>query len=159
MRSVRHIRWVSVLHMIVMAGLVVFMISAQTAIAGGDAINLNASAAQKDAGKPAQASKWMVAAANPHAVRAGADILSRGGTAADAMVAVQAVLGLVEPQSSGLGGGAFLVWYDAATGSMTTLDGRETAHRIYFLVLMASRSSFLMRSSAVFPSARRGHLR
>lgn len=129
MRSVRHIRWVSVLHMIVMAGLVVFMISAQTAIAGGDAINLNASATQKDAGKPAQASKWMVAAANPHAVRAGADILSRGGTAADAMVAVQAVLGLVEPQSSGLGGGAFLVWYDAATDSMTTLDGRETASR------------------------------
>ena len=129
MRSARHIRWVSVLHMIVMAGLVVFMISAQTAIAGGDAINLNASAAQKDAGKPVQASKWMVAAANPHAVRAGADILSRGGTAADAMVAVQAVLGLVEPQSSGLGGGAFLVWYDAATDSMTTLDGRETASR------------------------------
>jgi gamma-glutamyltranspeptidase/glutathione hydrolase len=43
------------------------------------------------------------------------------------MVAVQAVLGLVEPQSSGLGGGAFLVWYDAATGGLTTLDGRETA--------------------------------
>ncbi len=43
------------------------------------------------------------------------------------MVAVQAVLGLVEPQSSGLGGGAFLVWYDAASGQVTTLDGRETA--------------------------------
>ncbi len=43
------------------------------------------------------------------------------------MIAVQTVLGLVEPQSSGLGGGAFLVWYDTATGTMTTLDGRETA--------------------------------
>jgi gamma-glutamyltranspeptidase/glutathione hydrolase len=43
------------------------------------------------------------------------------------MVAVQAVLGLVEPQSSGIGGGAFLVWFDATTGKLTTLDGRETA--------------------------------
>jgi gamma-glutamyltranspeptidase/glutathione hydrolase len=58
---------------------------------------------------------------------AGAKVLRTGGSAADAMVAVQAVLGLVEPQSSGLGGGAFLVWYDAATGELTTLDGRETA--------------------------------
>ncbi|MGR3530340.1 MAG: gamma-glutamyltransferase, partial [Sulfitobacter sp.] len=53
--------------------------------------------------------------------------LAKGGTAADALVAVQAMLGLVEPQSSGLGGGAFLVWYDAASGAVTTLDGRETA--------------------------------
>ncbi len=69
----------------------------------------------------------MVVAANPLAVDAGAEVLRDGGTAADAMVAVQAVLGLVEPQSSGLGGGAFLVWYDAGTGILTTLDGRETA--------------------------------
>ena len=69
----------------------------------------------------------MVAAANPLAVEAGADVLRAGGSAADAMIAVQAVLGLVEPQSSGLGGGAFLVWYDAASGEITTLDGRETA--------------------------------
>ena len=69
----------------------------------------------------------MVAAANPHAVAAGARVLREGGSAADAMVAVQAVLGLVEPQSSGLGGGAFLVCYDAAKGGVTTLDGRETA--------------------------------
>ena len=81
----------------------------------------------KAAGIPVQAENWMVAAANPLAVEAGARILRAGGTAADAMVAVQVVLGLVEPQSSGLGGGAFLVWYDAASGSLTTLDGRETA--------------------------------
>ncbi|WP_370402445.1 gamma-glutamyltransferase [Sulfitobacter sp. JB4-11] len=81
----------------------------------------------KAAGKPVEAANWMVAAANPHAVQAGADVLARGGTAADALVAVQVMLGLVEPQSSGLGGGAFLVWYDAETGQVTTLDGRETA--------------------------------
>ncbi len=81
----------------------------------------------KAAGAPVRSRDFMVAAANPLAVEAGARVLREGGTAADAMVAVQAVLGLVEPQSSGLGGGAFLVWYDAGTGEITTLDGRETA--------------------------------
>ena len=81
----------------------------------------------KAEGRPVEASNWMVAAANPWAADAGAAILAQGGTAADALVAVQAVLGLVEPQSSGLGGGAFLVYYDAATQTLTTLDGRETA--------------------------------
>ncbi|WOI56871.1 gamma-glutamyltransferase [Palleronia sp. LCG004] len=81
----------------------------------------------KRAGTPVEASDWMVAAANPHAVEAGFRVLEAGGSAADAMVAVQTVLGLVEPQSSGLGGGAFLVYYDAESGTLTTLDGRETA--------------------------------
>ncbi|MDE4133799.1 gamma-glutamyltransferase [Phaeobacter sp. QD34_3] len=81
----------------------------------------------KEAGQSVDAQDWMIAAANPHAVAAGAEVLRAGGSAADAMVAVQVVLGLVEPQSSGLGGGAFLVWYDAASGEITTLDGRETA--------------------------------
>jgi len=81
----------------------------------------------KNSGHPAIGHKWMVAAANPYAVQAGAAILNAGGTAADALVAVQTVLGLVEPQSSGMGGGAFLVWYDAASGELTTIDGRETA--------------------------------
>ncbi|MEQ9258583.1 MAG: gamma-glutamyltransferase [Roseovarius sp.] len=81
----------------------------------------------KEAGEPTKARDWMIAAANPLAVEAGAVVLRAGGTAADAMVAVQAVLGLVEPQSSGLGGGAFLLWYDAETGAVTSLDGRETA--------------------------------
>ena len=83
--------------------------------------------ASKAAGVPVEAEDWMVVAANPHAVSVGADVLARGGTAADALVAVQVMLGLVEPQSSGLGGGAFLVWYDAATGALTTFDGREAA--------------------------------
>ena len=57
----------------------------------------------------AEAKTFMVAAANRHATEAGRAILANGGNAIDAMVAVQTVLGLVEPQSSGLGGGAFLV--------------------------------------------------
>jgi len=69
----------------------------------------------------------MVVTANPLATEAGAHILKLGGTAADAMVAVQTVLGLVEPQSSGLGGGAFIVYYDAKTGTTTTIDAREKA--------------------------------
>ncbi|MFN3208679.1 MAG: gamma-glutamyltransferase [Roseovarius sp.] len=85
------------------------------------------SVAAKQAGRPVEAREWMVAAANPLAVEAGARVLQEGGSAADALVAVQLVLGLVEPQSSGLGGGAFLVWYDAARGELTTLDGREAA--------------------------------
>ncbi|WP_409514901.1 gamma-glutamyltransferase family protein [Brevundimonas vesicularis] len=68
-----------------------------------------------------------VAAANPLAVEAGMTVLRRGGSAVDAAVAIQAVLGLVEPQSSGLGGGAFLTSYDAETGTVTAYDGRETA--------------------------------
>jgi gamma-glutamyltranspeptidase/glutathione hydrolase len=73
------------------------------------------------------AERQMVVAANPYAAEAGIETLRQGGNAADALVAVQTVLGLVEPQSSGLGGGAFLVWYDAASGTLTTFDGRETA--------------------------------
>jgi gamma-glutamyltranspeptidase/glutathione hydrolase len=88
---------------------------------------VEAALAAKADGRPVEAQDWMVAAANPWAVQAGADVLSKGGTAADALVAVQAMLGLVEPQSSGLGGGAFLVYYDAASETLTTLDGRETA--------------------------------
>lgn len=68
-----------------------------------------------------------VAAANPLAVEAGMAVLRRGGTAVDAAVAIQAVLGLVEPQSSGLGGGAFMMLYDADTREVTAYDGRETA--------------------------------
>jgi len=86
-----------------------------------------ASIQAKAGGRPVVADNWMIAVANPLAARAGAKILRAGGSAADAMVAAQTVLGLVEPQSSGLGGGAFLVWYDAASGKLTTLDGRETA--------------------------------
>ncbi|OHB30656.1 MAG: gamma-glutamyltransferase [Phenylobacterium sp. RIFCSPHIGHO2_01_FULL_69_31] len=76
---------------------------------------------------PAGAPRAMVAAANPMAVEAGLKVLRAGGTAVDAAVAVQATLGLVEPQSSGLGGGAFLTYYDARTKQVTAYNGRETA--------------------------------
>ena len=69
----------------------------------------------------------MVVAANPLAAEAGREVLQRGGDAVDAAVAVQAVLGLVEPQSSGLGGGAFLLYLDGKTHKLTAYDGREAA--------------------------------
>ncbi len=69
----------------------------------------------------------VVAAADPRAVEAGLKILREGGHAVDAAIAVHAVLGLVEPQSSGLGGGAFMLVYDRASGTTTVFDGRETA--------------------------------
>lgn len=75
----------------------------------------------------AKGKDFMVVTADPDATRAAYDILESGGTAADAAIAAQLVLGLTEPQSSGLGGGAFVLYYDAASKSLTTLDGRETA--------------------------------
>jgi gamma-glutamyltranspeptidase/glutathione hydrolase len=69
----------------------------------------------------------MVVAANPLAAEAGRKVLADGGNAVDAAVAVQAVLGLVEPQSSGVGGGAFMVYYDAKTHTATAYNGREAA--------------------------------
>lgn len=69
----------------------------------------------------------IVAAANPLATDAGALVLEQGGSAIDAAIAIQAVLGLVEPQSSGLAGGAFMLYFDAASGTITAYDGREEA--------------------------------
>src|SRR5262245_62123967 len=73
------------------------------------------------------AKSFMVAAANAAAVDAGLEMLRAGGNAADAAVAVQLVLNLVEPQSSGLGGGAFILHWDAAGRNLEGYDGRETA--------------------------------
>jgi gamma-glutamyltranspeptidase / glutathione hydrolase len=72
-------------------------------------------------------SHYAVVTANPLATRAACEVLSKGGTAADALVTAQAVLGLVEPQSSGVGGGGFLLYYDAAAGTVQAYDGREVA--------------------------------
>lgn len=71
--------------------------------------------------------KYAVATANPLATEAACRVLRDGGTAADALVTAQAVLGLVEPQASGIGGGGFLLYYDAAAGAVRAYDGRETA--------------------------------
>ncbi|MCB1366872.1 MAG: gamma-glutamyltransferase [Rhodobacteraceae bacterium] len=73
------------------------------------------------------ASRYMVAAAHPQAAEAGRAVLAAGGSAADAAVAIQMMLNLVEPQSSGIGGGAFALYWDAATATLSSWDGRETA--------------------------------
>jgi gamma-glutamyltranspeptidase/glutathione hydrolase len=70
---------------------------------------------------------YSVVTANPLATQAACEVLRDGGTAADALVTAQAVLGLVEPQASGIGGGGFLLYYDAAAGSVQAYDGREVA--------------------------------
>jgi gamma-glutamyltranspeptidase/glutathione hydrolase len=75
----------------------------------------------------AHAERHMVAAAHPLAVEAGLNILDAGGSAVDAMIAVQLLLNLVEPHASGLGGGAFLMYYDAGHREIRAYDGRETA--------------------------------
>ncbi|MSO97568.1 MAG: gamma-glutamyltransferase [Rhodospirillaceae bacterium] len=74
-----------------------------------------------------EAHKFIIAAANPLAVQAGVEIMKAGGSAVDAAVAVQLVLNMVEPQSSGIGGGSFIVHWDEGTKKLTTYDGRETA--------------------------------
>jgi gamma-glutamyltranspeptidase/glutathione hydrolase len=73
------------------------------------------------------ATQPFVIAANPLAVQAGLEVLRRGGSAVDAAIAVQAMLSLVEPQSSGVGGGAFMTYYDAPAKRVTIYDGREVA--------------------------------
>lgn len=78
-------------------------------------------------GEAATGRRFMVVTAHPEATRVGYEVLRGGGSAADAAVAVQLVLGLVEPQSSGIGGGGFALYYDAKTGNVHTYDGREAA--------------------------------
>ncbi|MCG8443218.1 MAG: gamma-glutamyltransferase [Caulobacterales bacterium] len=78
-------------------------------------------------GPGAEPLSGMVASAHPDATAAGLEILRAGGSAVDAAIAVEAVLSLVEPQSSGFGGGAFLIHYDSKTGAVTGYDGRERA--------------------------------
>ncbi|MDZ7645521.1 MAG: gamma-glutamyltransferase [Woeseiaceae bacterium] len=87
--------------------------------------------AARDTAAAAADADWrhggMVTAANPHAVRAAAEMLRRGGHAVDAAIAAHAVLGLVEPESSGLGGSAFMLVFQRGNGDIVLYDGRETA--------------------------------
>jgi gamma-glutamyltranspeptidase/glutathione hydrolase len=80
-----------------------------------------------DAREAVTAKRYIVAAANPLAVEAGVEMLAKGGSAVDAAIAVQMVLGLVEPESSGVGGGAFLLYWSEKEKALRSYDGRETA--------------------------------
>ena len=75
----------------------------------------------------ARTSQPFVIAANPLAAAAGIEVLERGGSAVDAALAVQAMLSLVEPQSSGVGGGGFVNYYDSGPLSLTIYDGRDVS--------------------------------
>nr|WP_233583212.1 gamma-glutamyltransferase [Candidimonas sp. SYP-B2681] len=92
----------------------------------------------------ARAPSFMVSSANPLATQAGVDVLAEGGSATDAIIATQMVLNLVEPQSSGIGGGAFIVAYDAQTQIVQAYDGRETAPS-------AVRSDRFMKNGKAIP--------
>ncbi|MEU2001100.1 gamma-glutamyltransferase [Rhodococcus sp. NPDC019627] len=76
---------------------------------------------------PVDTASYAVSTANPISTQAACDVLREGGTAADALIVAQTVLGIVEPQSSGIGGGAFLLYYDAEKNSVEAYDGREVA--------------------------------
>lgn len=90
----------------------------------------------------------IVVAAHPAAAQAGRDILDKGGDAIDAAIAVQTVLGLVEPQSSGIGGGAFMLYFDAQTRTLTAFNGREKTPA------SASPNMLLDEDGSPFPRAR-----
>ena len=94
----------------------------------------------------------MVVTANPHATEAGLEVLRAGGSAVDAAIAIEAVLSLVEPQSSGLAGGAFMVHYDSETKAISVYDGRETAPADatadMFLLEDGSRMGFLQAKNS-----------
>ncbi|USG61768.1 gamma-glutamyltransferase [Sneathiella marina] len=91
-------------------------------------------------------SRYMISAANPHAAKAGRNILEKGGSAVDAAIATQMVLTLVEPQSSGIGGGAFMLYFDGENQAIETYDGREMApaavEEDHFLTSDGTRKKF-----------------
>ena len=78
---------------------------------------------------PTLAEPGMVSAADPRAAAAGVEILRKGGSATDAAIATMLALNVVEPQSAGIGGGAFFVRFDSRSGATSTIDGREAAPR------------------------------
>lgn len=94
------------------------------------------------------ASEYMISAANPFASWAGKKIIERGGNAIDAAVAMQATLTLVEPQSSGIGGGSFILYWDNKNKILHTFDGRETAPYAASTALFNKDSKLIARHQA-----------
>ena len=105
---------------------------------------LSASGFSAQANTDAWAHGAMAATANPHATDAAIEMLSKGGHAVDAAIAAHLVLGLVEPQSSGIGGGGFLLVFERSSGALTFHDGREVAPS-------AARSDMFMSEGEVMP--------
>ncbi len=101
--------------------------AAATATTQNLALNPEIASGYRTGMTPVETGSYAVSTANPIATEAACAVLRDGGTAADALVTAQLVLGLVEPQASGIGGGAFLLYYDAASGGIEAFDGRETA--------------------------------
>lgn len=114
-----------------MKKLIYLALAASLAIAQSQPTGADATAPERASGLSKQslvkANKFMIATANPHASQAGYEVLKAGGNAIDAMIAAQATLGLTEPQSSGLGGGAFVLYYDSKSKKLTSFDAREIA--------------------------------
>jgi len=96
----------------------------------------------------------MVSAANPHAVEAAVKILKKGGSATDAAIAAHLVLGLVEPQSSGLGGGGFILNYNYKSNNLTFIDGRETAPASATIDMFMKEDSSVMSFIEARPSGK-----
>jgi gamma-glutamyltranspeptidase/glutathione hydrolase len=111
---------------LLLLSLLALLLPAPPTVAARDLPQPEAATGWQDRGE-VTARRYMVVAANPLAAQAGREILSAGGGAVDAAVAVQMVLTLVEPQSSGVGGGGFLMHWDAGGRKVEAFDGRETA--------------------------------
>ena len=105
--------------------------------------------------QPQYASRYMAVANSPLATQAGCEVLAAGGSAIDAVIAVQAVLGLVEPQSSSIAGSAFMLYYDAKTKKVSSYDGRETAPAAATPYYLIRQDQADPHTAAPLPSARR----
>lgn len=124
---VRAMRWIFALFLAAYAVLAPLPAPAQEALQPSRAQPEAATGWQDKA--PVRAMRQMVVVAHPLAAHAAREALRKGGSAVDAAIAAQLVLNLVEPQSSGLGGGGFLVHWDAKSKTLASYDGRETAPR------------------------------
>ncbi|WP_162549414.1 gamma-glutamyltransferase [Halorhodospira halochloris] len=128
LKQIKHLKFKEVFEMprpcIAISGLVILLLVGIAGCSGPSDVSTeepeSAAAKMQDGGA-------MLAAAHPLAADAGEQILANGGSAVDAAIAMQMVLTLVEPQSSGIGGGAFMLYHDAETGKPIAYDGREEA--------------------------------